>query len=119
MLSNDAKVAVLCSALEHVEAANDWGVFSPEESADYASGLMLIDIGTDALPLLKKLLSDNRQVRLYGSRPSTISVKYKYRRKDYAYRYICMILGRGHSFDAEPEMRDKAIEQLLKHWKKE
>ena len=118
LISNADKAAVLCSALENVEAANDWSILTSKESGDREVGQMLIAAGRDALPALKKVLTDDRRVRNFGSTESTVSVTYDYRRKDFAYRYVCMILGRNHTFDATPEMRDKRIRQLLDRWEK-
>jgi hypothetical protein len=75
---------------------------------------MLVDLGKKAIPRLKPLLDDSNEAPLFGSKSATTSKAYQYRRKDFAYRYTSLILGRRAPFRRDPGQRDKDIEQLKK-----
>jgi hypothetical protein len=115
---NEDKSAILCSALKNTRAPNDWGHFTPAMSFDDQSAKALLETGKVALKYLVPILDDDSLAQLYGSEESTISIAYGYRRKDYAYRYASLILGKSPVFRADPKQRDKDIEALKAELKK-
>ncbi len=119
---NEDKSAILCSALKNTNAPNDWGYLEPSESFDYRSAKALLETGADALKHLAPILEDDSPAILYGSQEGAYSFVYGYRRKDYAYRYASLILGKSPLFRADPKERDKDIQVLkaeLKNWRRD
>jgi hypothetical protein len=98
--------------LAHQTYLNDWGYLDPGGSHDGEAAQALLEMGTDALPQLLPLLDDSQPARLYGSEEATITKLYQYRRKDFAYHYIALILGLSSPFNADPAQRDQEIERL-------
>jgi hypothetical protein len=111
-LDPDGKAKILCDALAHVQFLNDWGYLDPSGSHDGEAALALLELGRHALLPLEPILDDERPAPLYGSETATLSSIYKFRRKDFAHRYLALILGRPAEFDADPSIRDRLIEQL-------
>lgn len=111
-LPSETKAHVLGDALAHQSYLNDWGYLDPGGSHEGEAAQALLALGEDALPTLTPLLDDDSPVWLFGSEAATLSSSYQYRRKDFAYRYIALILGLPASFDADPAQRDQAIERL-------
>lgn len=66
-------------------------------------------MGRDALPALRPLLDDKAPALLEGSKDATLSKVYSYRRADFAYRYVCLILGWAYSFERDLGERDARI----------
>ena len=106
------KAAILAGALGHLILLNDWGSLDPAGSHDGEAAMALLEVGPPAISALLPLLRDDRSAPLFGSEPATLSTSYHYRRKDFAYRYICLLSGREPTFDADPSVRDAAIERL-------
>ena len=96
------------SRLAHGRYSNDWGHL--QYDSDIARALL--QTGPAALPYLRPLLDDRSPFLAMGSMEATQSRADQYRRCDFAYRYICLILGSEPEFDRDPENRDKAIERL-------
>jgi hypothetical protein len=117
-VSNADKAAILCSALKTSEFLNDWGTLEPY-GADDTSAKALLEVGKEALGALRPILDDATEAPLFGSKVATASVVYQYRRKDFAYRYVSLILGESPVFDRDPKARDKAIEALKAKLKKD
>jgi len=113
-LPKDVKAKVFCDALANTHFLNDWGSLGPTQSFDTNIAKLLIDLNSVALPFLYKMLDDKRPALLYGSEEATLSKLYKYRRADFAYRYIMLILAREPTFSISTTERDELIE-LLKH----
>jgi len=112
-LSGTDKAAVLCSALQHVVSLDDWSILIPKSVMhDGVCAKLLLEIGTDALPYLKPLLDDANDAPLFGSQSATTSRAFQYRRKDFAYRYVSLILGREAPFRRNAADRDRDIEEL-------
>ena len=111
-LPNTTKARVLCDALAHQTYLNDWGYLDPGGSHDGEAAQALLELGNDALQPLISLLDDSRPARLFGSEEATISKMYDYRRKDFAYRYVSLLLGWQPAFEADPRSRDIEIERL-------
>jgi hypothetical protein len=118
-VSNDDKAAILCSALKNTIYLNDWGSLTPSDSYDGESAKALLEIRKVALKSLTALLEDNECAPLFGSEEATLSDLYKYRRKDFAYRYVSLILGHSPAFRADSKERDKDIETLKAKLKKD
>jgi hypothetical protein len=110
-IPNSTKLAILCDVFKRALTLNDWGDLSGNGYEDKAA-LALLETGLEALPHITPLLDDRTPVSLSGSEERTISVQAKYRRCDYAYRYVCLILGISPKFDFDPEERDKEIVRL-------
>jgi hypothetical protein len=117
-ISNNTKATILCSALKHTRFLNDWGFLSPHGSFDRDSATALLETGESGLKQLTILLDDKESVRLFGSEEATMSETYMYRRSDFAYRYISLILREPAVFHADPKERDKDIEKLMAKLKK-
>jgi hypothetical protein len=111
-LPDAVKARVLADALANVQALNDWGYLDPSGSSDGPVALALLALGCTAVGPLLPLLSDDRPAPLFGSEAATLSDLYRYRRKDFAYRYISLLIGGTPKFDVDPATRDAAIEQL-------
>jgi hypothetical protein len=103
------RAAVLCSALANLVALNDWGHLTVHVT-DGPPALALLELGDAARPCLIPLLHDRRPAQHFGSIEALISSQY--RRADYAYRYLSILLGRTPSFDLDPGVRDTAIDAL-------
>lgn len=104
------KAEILCHALANLNYLNDWSSLYPTASNDHISANMLLALGVDAVKTLTPLL-DNANAAKHAKH-STASSAYQYRRKDFAYRYISLILGAKPVFDADPKRRDEEIENL-------
>src|SRR5271165_1107218 len=111
-LDKDVRATIFCSALENTLALNDWSILAEKDSGDMESAHALLETGKVALKYLKPLLGNDKPALLDGSQESTLSIGYKYRRKDFAYRYASLILGQSASFWPDPKRRDKDIETL-------
>jgi hypothetical protein len=111
-LDTDLKARVFADAITHVQALNDWGYLDPAGSHDGEAARALLALGCAAIAPLKPLLRDDRPAPLFGSEPATLSNSYRYRRKDFAYRYVMLLNGDTPAFDADPAVRDAAIARL-------
>jgi hypothetical protein len=111
-LSVTTKAAVLCSALARTTVHNDWGYLDSEGSWESGSAQALLALGPSALRYLRPLLDDRTRAYLAGSKEATTSESYRYRVCDFAYNYVCLILGWPRKFDVDPKERDKEIESL-------
>jgi len=111
-ITSGQKAAILCSNLTTVIAMNDWGDLVPPW--DDKAAKALLELGKDALGPLLPVLKNNTAARLNGSDEATDSIVYHFRRKDYAYRYISLILGRRPEFSEDVRTRDLEIERLEK-----
>jgi hypothetical protein len=109
------RARILCSALHNTRVMNDWGLLSPEGAYDDLSALALLESGPEAIPLLVPILDDTTKVGVNGSKETTTCSLYRYRRCDYAYRYLCLLLGCEPTFRALPLERDKDIDLLKKN----
>jgi len=107
-ISDEDKATILCSALRNAVAMNDWGHLTDGGSNRIAAD-MLLEVGRPCLGLLAEILDDGEPAYLFGSKDATASFTHNYRRKDFAYRYIALILGENPTFDKDVKVRDKAI----------
>jgi hypothetical protein len=118
-ISNATKAEVLCDALASVVCVSDFGMLGEgpgtgTEPYNGPAGEALVGLGADASPCLREMLHDRRPAYVEGSRASTVSIRYGYRRADYAYRYILLILGRKYEFLPDLARRDERIAVLQK-----
>jgi hypothetical protein len=103
------RASILCSALQHVDTGNNFG---DPCSFDAPAAVDLLATGEAALPYLERILDDHEPLQVTGSEDAAISEAWEYRRCDYAYRYVCLILGLKPKWHNEPEQRDKEIELI-------
>ena len=108
------KASVLCSALENTTFLNDWGYLDSNGSFDGEAATLLLEVGKPTLKYLALILKNKGSAPLYGSEEATLSSFYRYRRSDFAFRYISIILGLPYVFYEDLNERDKAIEGLEK-----
>jgi hypothetical protein len=111
------RAMILCAALQNVRCLDDWGNLRTDGSHDGEAAIALLETGSAALPSLRPILADRSPGPLsvlVSTEASTLSRTYQYRRADFAYRYIMLILGRKPTFLPEPEQRDRLIADLQK-----
>jgi hypothetical protein len=106
------RAAVLAGALAALTFLNDFGHLDPAESYDGPAARELLATDGAAREPLAPLLADTREAPLRGSEAATMSHVYGYRRCDFAYRYLCLVLGETPEFDRDPGRRDAAIARL-------
>ncbi len=108
------RAAVLCSALRELTYLNDWGhlALGLKEGAPARA---IVEAGAAAKPCLAALLDDARPAPFFGSADATLSGGY--RRCDFAYRYLVLILGEQPAWDPSPDARDAAIAALKQRLK--
>jgi hypothetical protein len=112
-IPKETRAAILCSALSRSTLSNEWGWLSPEDGGyDYPPARALLDTGDMAVKYLTPLLDDRARMVTTGSKEATVSRFYRYRRCDFAYRYICLLRGLKPSFAPTPEERDMEIDRL-------
>jgi len=107
------KAKVLVSGLRHAGVMNEWG-YLDVGGCEGPAAEALLELGQDAIPFLMPVLNDARPALLSGSEDATASQLWRIRRKDYAYRYICLLLHRKPIFQPDPSSRDRAIEDLTR-----
>jgi hypothetical protein len=104
-----SRAHVMCDALAHLVFYNDWGYLDPAGSHDGEAAKALLELGDAAASCLRPLLADRNAAPLFGSEEATLSSLYKYRRCDFAYRYLIKLRGGEPAFDRDPAQRDRAI----------
>ena len=111
-IPQDNKAAVLSSTLRSTLWLNDWGYLSPTKSHDGDAAKALLKTGKNSLKYLIPILEDETRAPLFGSESATISKKFSFRRKDFAFRYISIIIDSNPRFDSDVAIRNKDIEVL-------
>jgi hypothetical protein len=112
-LSAEKRADIICDALKKLLVVNDFQLLeSTASSSNYVAGRALLDIGEPAIPCLAKLLDNYDDVRFIGSEESAISEVDSYRRADYAYKYIMLILKKKPFYSEDPKERDGRIAAL-------
>ena len=117
-IPNATKADILVSALGHLIFLNDWGHL-PAAHYDGKPAKALLETKKEAIAPLKGLLDDRSEAPFCGSKDATTSSSYGYRRCDFAYRYLSLILGRTPAFPTSPEERDKLIARLKEELNKD
>jgi hypothetical protein len=109
-----ARASVLCSTLKEQASFDDW--MEPDsETVDpndmVESEKALVECGRAAVPYLLPLLADRTAAENseYEEPP-----EYDYRRADYAFRYLSLILKVPYSFQPEPADRDRDMAAFRK-----
>jgi hypothetical protein len=111
-IPTEIKARVLSSSLEKAHCLNDWSFLGPDIDCDAEAGRALVELGPSAIEFLIPILDNKHEAALDGSADATMSVVYAFRRADYAYRYISLILGERAVFLPDPEERDVRISEL-------
>jgi hypothetical protein len=111
-LPESLKADILCDYLSHAKHFNDWGYLAPKEPYDGEAAQALLATGRTALPNLEHLLEDRRSAPLFGSEEASLYNLYQYRRADFAYRYICLLLHFPPAFARSPTERDVKIQHM-------
>jgi hypothetical protein len=106
------RAAVLTDALRTQPQLNDWGYLEPAGGYDGPAAVALLETGDAAVAPLRTLLDDDSPAEMTGSEIAEMAHRLGYRRKDFAYRYLSLLLGREPRFDADPAARDRAIEAV-------
>jgi hypothetical protein len=115
LIPADTRARVLCSAMKHTIAYNDWGMLGPDIDQAYNGGIAdkaILELRRDAIPHLRLLLDDKTIAPIVGSEEATVADELQFRLCDYAYRYIMLILGRKPAFPDKPAERDRFIDEL-------
>jgi hypothetical protein len=109
-----------CLCLKVARNMNNWGTIQSGGQYERPAAKILVGTGTKALPCLFSFLNDTTRLK-YGWNFDTYTLpyEYKWRKKDFAYRYACLILKENFAFPKEPEKRDEIIEAFVKKYGKE
>lgn len=119
-ISNDVKANIFCYAFTDEKDMDDWGILMPDSQKEYAVGRLLLSFGKTMLPCLAPTLYDNKRVNFgWNFETLTIPIEYKWRKKDFAYRYAALILKETPIFLKQPEERDKVIKAFIEKYEKE
>lgn len=113
-IADSIRARILMDALVNLNYLNDWGYLDKDESFDGEAARAVLELNRTALPYLIPILDDEREAPLFGTEEATMSSIYKYRRKDFAYRYVSQILGLEPLFASDPKERDEIIESFRK-----
>jgi hypothetical protein len=106
----ELRAKILTDALQGSKYFNVWGV--PNFYLEDASRAM-IEVGENAAPALKRMLSDTRPAPVFGSQESMVYQQYKYRVCDYALVFLERIGGKeGVRMPVSATERDAAIKEL-------
>ncbi len=111
-LPTDTRAAVLVDALRRQSQFNDWGYLQPGGGHDGAAAAALLEAGASAIDLLRPLLDDDARAEMTGSEIAELAHRYGYRRKDFAQRYLSLLLGREPVFHEDVAERDRTIAEL-------
>jgi hypothetical protein len=107
----DRIAVIMIAVLKRRDDLHDFGVLLPEGSYPSRAGVILIHCKSRRVLTreLFAMLDDETPVRLMGSKTATASINYQYRKKDYAYFFLCSLLQLQHVFDPDPVERDHII----------
>jgi hypothetical protein len=111
-IAPEVRAQVLAATLAGHAQLNDFGYLDPGGSYDGPAAHALLELGQAAVPALRPLLDDSSPAFLSGSEEATMAELYRYRRMDFAARYLQQILGEDAPFDKDPARRDEAIAAL-------
>ena len=106
----ETRAKILCDSLSHAQVLNDFGYLEP--LAVGAAGRELVGLGEPAIPYLVSLLCDTGLAPVFGSEEALKADTLVYRRCDYAYVFVMLILDRPFEFSDTPAARDVLIEEV-------
>jgi hypothetical protein len=116
-LSDSTKLIQYYYYMINCPCTNDWSYLTLEEQDDKKTAKSFMKLGKQVLPYLKLLIYDNAfKIIDAGSESALLNSKYKYRRRDFAYRYAALILGKKPVFLRTPTERDKIIDAFIKEY---
>ncbi|PWS35640.1 hypothetical protein DFH01_18785 [Falsiroseomonas bella] len=98
------------AALAAARLGNVWGL---PGALDTPAARNLLSLGEAAIPRLRPLLGDGRELRYGGSEDATIGNAAHWRIKDFAASFIAAIRGDAFDAGAAPAARDAAIARML------
>jgi hypothetical protein len=119
-IDDTVKTNIFCSIFSVEKNMNYWGTLSPDNQKEHNAGKLLVSLGKKILPCLLPLLNDTSRLNYgwnFDSR--TTSVQYKWRKKDFAYRYAALILKETPVFLTQPKERDEVIEDFIRKYQTE
>ncbi len=105
------RAAILTAALGALAYLTDFGYLG-SEGWDGPAAQALLMTGDVACPKLSLLLDDDRPAPLAGSEMATISALEHYRRRDYAARYLALLMGAPPMWAPDPATRDEHVTAL-------
>jgi hypothetical protein len=105
----ELRAKILTEALQSSKYFNVWGL--PSFYMQDASRA-LIEVGKEATPALKRMLSDTRPAPVFGGQEYMIYKKYQFRVRDYAFFFLQQIAGNQKvQLPVSPAERDALIQQ--------
>jgi hypothetical protein len=110
------RAEIYAEALRTASFLNTWGV-PGYQLTDTAKAL--IDIGEEAVAVLRPLLECQQKAPLSGSQAATTSAIYGNRLCDYAWVLISEIKRRPYVYSKDPAARDQAIQALRQELQEE
>lgn len=108
----EVRAKVLAATLAEHRQLNDFGYLDPDGSYDGPAAHAVLELGEAAIPALRPLLEDMSRAQLSGSEEATMAKLFEYRRADFAFRLVSLLLARDAPFDRDPARRDEAIAAL-------
>jgi hypothetical protein len=105
-----ARATILAGALATLTFLNDFGTLG-DDAWDGPAAQALLAAGPPAAPTLRPLLDDVRPAPLFGSETATVSDRERYRRCDFAYRYLRLVRGERPEWNPDPAARDRHLAQ--------
>lgn len=121
-VAEKTRARVLCRALGGRCAMDDWGsLWTIHWSREGFSEDALKETGIVAIPELERLLDCDDQALFISGGAMTTASHHKWRIKDFAAKYIRLVLGWKGSYSDDPTSRDKDIDRLregLQEWHK-
>jgi hypothetical protein len=104
------KVNIIIGGLALAHESDDWGGVTDLSLGE--AGTSLLAVGKLAARLLPELLDDGTPIgSAYGETQAHADLTHS-RRKDVAYKYMCILMGRRYVYDTDPKKRDEAIKEL-------
>lgn len=111
-IAKGTRAKILTSARDVHFQLDDWGYLSPDDCVDATAAKALLECGGNAVPFLARQLKNDSPARFSGTHIPTMVHEFQVRRKDFAFRYLSLLLNQKPAFDPDPLVRDKRIEEL-------
>jgi hypothetical protein len=116
-IDESIRARILVSWLAFASTIDEWGWLNDEFSWA-ESGTAVLEVGAYALPLLEMVLDDESRIDSDEGQVNATYERICARRKDFAYKYICLILKKHPAYSPNPQERDRDIEALKVELKK-